>query len=163
LRSWKRFGIGLAGGFLGGLVGGFLFDPIALATNNVVLSRLVAIVAIGLVAGLGTGLIENVAKSGWLRVVGGLIAGKQFIIYKTPTYLGSSPQCEIYLFKDSQVGPQHAAIHKVPGGYDLEDLRSATGTFVNGRQTSRVRLRHNDEIQIGATILRFQEKEGVRA
>lgn len=161
LRSWKRFGIGLAGGFLGGLFGGLLFDPIAMATNSGVLSRFVAISAIGVVAGVGTGLIENVAKSGWLRVVGGLIAGKQFIIYKNPTYLGSSPQCEIYLFKDPQVGPRHAAIHTVAGGYELEDLQSGTGTLVNSRPVSRVRLRNNDQVQVGATILLFQEKERV--
>ena len=112
-------------------------------------------------AGVGTGLIENVAKSGWLRVVGGLIAGKQFIIYKNPTYLGSSPQCEIYLFKDPQVGPRHAAIHTVAGGYELEDLQSGTGTLVNSRPVSRVRLRNNDQVQVGATILLFQEKERV--
>ncbi len=159
LRSWKRFGIGLAGGFLGGLFGGLLFDPIAMVTDSGVLSRCVAIVAIGVVAGVGTGLIENVAKSGWLRVVGGLIAGKQFIIYKNPTYLGSSPQCEIYLFKDPQVGPRHAAIHTVAGGYELEDLQSGTGTLVNSRPVSRVRLRSNDQVQVGATILLFQEKE----
>ena len=161
LKNWKRFGIGLAGGLLGGLFGGILFDPILMVTQSVAASRFVCIVAIGTAAGAGTGLIESVAKSGWLRVVGGLIAGKQFIIYKNPTYLGSSPRCEVYLFKDPQVGPQHAAIHTVPGGYELEDLRSPTGTFVNGSPVSRVRLRGNDHIQIGATVLLFQEKERV--
>lgn len=159
LRNWKRFSIGLLGGLLGGLIGGVLFDPITMLIPSDVPARLVGVVTIGLVAGVGTGLIESVAKSGWLRVVGGLIAGKQFIIYKNPTYLGSSPQCEIYLFKDPQVGPRHAAIHTVPGGFELEDLQSATGTLVNGRPASRVRLRNNDQIQVGATLLLFQEKE----
>ena len=117
-----------------------------------------AIVAIGVIAGIGTGLIETAAKSGWLRVVAGLIAGKQFIIYKNPTCIGSSPQCEIYLFKDTRIGPRHAAIHTVHGGYEIEDLQSPTGTFVNGRPVSRVRLRNNDQVQIGATAFQFQEK-----
>ena len=158
LKNWKRLGIGLAGGFLGGLIGGLLFDPISFVTNSAVQSRFVAIVAIGVFAGLGTGLIETAAKAGWLRVVAGLIAGKQFIIYKNPTYIGSSPQCEIYLFKDPQVGPRHAAIHSIAGGYEIEDLQSPTSTFVNGRSIVRTRLRSGDQVQIGGTILQFQEK-----
>ncbi len=158
LRSWKRFFIGLGGGFLGGLLGGLLFDPISIATNNAVVSRLVAILAIGTLIGVATGLIENAAKSGWLRVVAGLIAGKQFVIYKNPTYIGSSPQCEIYLFKDPRVAPRHAAIHPIPGGYDIEDLQSTTGTLVNGRPVARARLRNNDQVQIGGTGFQFQEK-----
>lgn len=159
LRNPKRLVIGLAGGFLGGLVGGLLFDPISAVTHNAVVSRCVAILAIGSIAGLGTGLIELAAKTGWLKVAAGLIAGKQFILYKNPTFFGSSPQCEVYLFKDPQVGPQHAAIHAVPGGYDLQDLSSSHGTLVNGRRVSRVRLRTNDLIQIGSTTLQFQEKQ----
>lgn len=158
LRNWKRFSIGLAGGFAGGLLGGLLFDLLGGITNSVVVSRFVAIVAIGVITGVGTGLIEKAAKSGWVRVVAGLITGKQFIIYKNPTYIGSSPQCEIYLFKDTRVGPRHAAIHTVPGGYEIEDLRSPTGTFVNGHPVSRVRLHNNDQMQIGATAFQFQEK-----
>jgi proteasome lid subunit RPN8/RPN11 len=165
LLNMKRLAIGLAGGFIGGFVGGILFDAIAIITpeqdfvEGAFLSRLVAITAIGAIAGLGTGLIELAAKTGWLRVVEGLIAGKQFVIYKNPTYLGSSPQCEIYLFKDPQVSPQHACIHAMPGGYDLEDLQSQTGTRVNGRTISRTRLRNGDRIQIGSTTLLFQEKQ----
>lgn len=159
LVNWKRLLIGLAGGFLGGLVGGVLFDPIVSVIANDTFSRLVAIVAIGLVAGAGTGLIELATKTGWLRVTGGLIVGKQFVIYKNPTLIGSSPQCEIYLFKDPQVGPQHAAIHQGPGGFDIEDLRSPTGTFVNGQRVSRQRLRSHDQIQIGRTTLQFQERQ----
>lgn len=158
LRSPKKLLIGLAGGFLGGLVGGGLFDVVGNVTGTGWLSRLLSFVAIGAIAGLGTGLIENAAKTGWLKVVGGLIAGKQFILYKNPTIVGSSPQCEIYLFKDVQVAPQHAAIRQVPQGYEIQDLGTTTGTFVNGSLVSRVRLRNGDQIQVGGTTFSFQEK-----
>jgi len=158
MRSPKKLMIGLTGGFLGGLLGGGLFDLVGAATGTAWLSRLVSFVAIGAIAGLGTGLIENAAKTGWMRVVSGLIAGKQFILYKNPTVIGSSPQCEIYLFKDTQVAPQHAAIRQVPQGYELQDLGTNSGTFVNGAPISRVRLKNNDEIQIAGTTFLFQEK-----
>lgn len=159
LRNWKRLGIGLGGGLLGGFLGGFFFDPVTMVGCSDLVSRLVGLSAIGAIAGVGTGLLEQAAKTGWLQVVGGLIIGKQFVLYKNPTYLGSSPQCEIYLFKDPQVSPRHAAIHTIAGGYELEDLNSASQTFVNGRPVSRLRLRSGDQIQIGTTVLRFQEKQ----
>jgi hypothetical protein len=158
LRSGKRLFIGMAGGFLGGMIGGLLFDPVSLILQSAWISRLFAITVIGVVAGAGSGWIEAVAKSGWLRVVGGLIVGKQFVIYRNPTNIGSSPQCEIYLFKDPQIAPQHAAIHTVTGGFELEDLGSHTGTFVNGRPVRRCRLSNNDQIQIGGTTFVYQEK-----
>lgn len=158
LRSWKRSWIGLAGGLVGGLLGGVMFDPITLITGSVVLSRFCGIVAIGTVTAVSTGVIEQVAKTGWLRVTAGLIAGKQFVLYRNPTFVGSSPQCEIYLFKDPQIAPRHAALHQVRGGYEIEDLCSASGMFVNGQAVRRTRLRAGDQIQIGATRLEYQEK-----
>jgi len=160
MRSWKKLVIGLCGGLLGGLIGGALFDPIGQLTGSDWLSRCVGIVAIGLVAGTATGLIETAAKTGWMRVISGLIAGKQFILYRSPTYIGSSPQCEIYLFKDPEVAPRHASVTRLPGGqgYEIKDMQSTTGTIVNGARISRTRLKHNDQIQIGSTIFVFQER-----
>jgi Inner membrane component of T3SS, cytoplasmic domain len=160
LRSWKRSAIGLVGGFCGGLLGGLLFDPIGLGTGSAVASRFCAIATIGVVTAAGTALIEQVAKTGWLRVATGLIAGKQFILYRDPTQIGSSPQCEIYLFKDPQIAPRHALIHRVSGGFDIEDCQTTSSTFVNGQVIQRSRLRSGDQIQIGSSCLSFQEKSG---
>ena len=158
LRNGKKLAIGVVGGVIGGVVGGLLYDPIARASGNEYLSRLVAVLSIGTTAGLFTGLIENVAKQGWLRVLAGLIAGKQFILYRNPTLIGNSLQCHIYLFKDPLVGRRHAAIHVVPGGYEIEDLPLGSKTFINGKVVTRARLKEGDRIQIGRTVLLFQQK-----
>jgi pSer/pThr/pTyr-binding forkhead associated (FHA) protein len=79
------------------------------------------------------------------------------VLYRNPTIIGSSPQCEIYLFKDPQVGPRHAAIH-VGRGFEIEALQPGCGTFVNGQAVSRTRLRNGDQVQIGSTTFVFQEK-----
>lgn len=153
----KKTLAGLAGGLLGGAIGGALFDPInAVAGADV--SRLLALCAIGAIAGCATGWIENAAKTGWLKVTGGLIAGKQFIIYRNPTYIGSAPDCQIYLFRDPNIGRRHAALHLIPGGIELEDLPLGIKTSVNGKPVSRIRLRHDDQITIGGTQFLFQEK-----
>ena len=157
MRSTRKLIIGLCGGLAGGAMGGALFDPVERLAGPEV-SRLVALVAIGVVAGLATGLIENAAKTGWLRVTAGLIAGKQFILYRNPTYIGSSPDCQIYLFRDPKVGRRHAALHLVAGGVEIEDLPLGAPTWVNGNAVSRARLRHGDRVSIGTTMFLFQEK-----
>jgi hypothetical protein len=157
MGNLKKIGIGLAGGLIGGAVGGAVFDPVSLIAGPEI-SRLVALCAIGVLTGAGTGLIENVAKTGWLKVTGGLIAGKQFILYRNPTYIGSGPECQIYLFRDPHVGRRHAALHMVPGGIELEDLPLGQSSMVNGQAVTRTRLRHGDQIAIGATTFLFQEK-----
>jgi hypothetical protein len=159
MKSSKKLVIALIGGALGGFLGGLLFDPIDMMLNSAVLSRLIAFVAIGCLAGMSTGLIESAVKTGWLKVTGGVITGKQFIIYRNPTFLGSSPACEIYLFKDPQVSDHHAAIHQTHDGYEIEDLNEESSTFVNGEPIERIKLRAGDEIQIGSSTFCFQERK----
>ncbi len=157
MRSWRRFWIGVAGGAAGGFLGGIIFTPMGHLEESFALSRAIALCAVGGMTGVATGLIEAAVKTGWLKVVAGLITGKQFVIYRNPTTIGSSPQCEIYLFKDIRVTPRHAAIHTVPGGFEIEDLSNGA-TFVNGQNVQRKRLAAGDQIQIGGTVLAFQEK-----
>jgi hypothetical protein len=163
MKNIKRLLIGLAGGLVGGLVGGALYDPAIMLTGRPEVGKLVGLVAIGVLAGVATGLIENAAKKGWVRVITGLIAGKQFILYRNPTYIGSAPDCQIYLFKDKKVGKRHAAIHIVPGGFELEDLPLGANTLVNGKTVKRARLRNGDRVMIGSTCFIFQEKNPTTA
>jgi hypothetical protein len=159
MRNFKKLAIGALGGVLGGVVGGLVFDPVVRLTGSHDISRLIGLCAIGLIAGAASGMIENAAKSGWLKVTQGLIAGKQFILYRNPTFIGSSPDSQIYLFKDPQVGRRHAAIHIVQGGFELEDLPLGAATLINGRPAARTRLRNGDQLQIGGTRFLFQEKQ----
>ena len=161
LKSARKTAAGATGGLIGGLIGGAIYDPVAKWTggHEQVIARLVAICVIGMIAGFGTGLIENAVKTGWLKVSTGLIAGKQFILYRDPTYIGSALSCHIYLFRDPAVGKRHAAVHIVPGGFEIENLPLGSGTLVNQEQVvGRRRLRSGDNITIGSTTMMFQEK-----
>jgi pSer/pThr/pTyr-binding forkhead associated (FHA) protein len=114
---------------------------------------------IGAATGLMIGLVELVAREAWVKLQSGPIAGKEFVLYRNPTWIGSSPKCEIYLFKDSQVAPRHAAIHKAGEHYELEDQGSAVGTLVGGTRVRRCRLRDRDRIQVGQTDLEFRFRD----
>ena len=70
--------------------------------------------------------------------------------------IGRSRECDIFL-EDLAVSRLHATIHQLPdGGFEIEDHRSATGTFVNGLRITRYRLLEGDIVQIGSSRLTFR-------
>ena len=154
MRNWKKFLLGLAGGAIGGLLGGLLFDPICQLTGSDIPARCINILGLGVGAAVATALLEEAAKQGWLKVATGVITGKQFILYRNPTVIGSSPKAEIYLFKDPTVAPKHAAINGIGGEFLLTALNNAT-VLLNGRPVRQQRLRNGDQIRVGNTIFLF--------
>jgi MFS family permease len=161
MRSKKLAFNGIVGGLIGAFLGGLLFNPLMsmFPGKEAWLSRGFGFTAIGLGAGVLIGLVENLSKTAWLHVEAGALAGKQFVLYKNPTVLGSSPKCEIFLFKDESIEPKHAAIHSYGTRYEIEDLDSSAGTFVNGQKITRQPLKSGDRVYIGETVLDFSEKE----
>jgi len=70
--------------------------------------------------------------------------------------IGRSREYDIFL-EDLAVSRLHATIHQLPdGGFEIEDHRSATGTFVNGMRITRYRLLEGDIVQIGSNRLTFR-------
>ncbi len=152
------------GGMLGGALGGMVFDPIdrfiqpetVFAESG--LSRLVGLLAVGLSVGIFMALVERMGREAWIRVLTGPLAGKSFILYRSPTTIGSSPQADIYLFKDPEIDPSHLAIHKVGTSFEAEDLGSRHGTVVGGEALRRRQLVSGDQLVLGGTILQFEER-----
>jgi hypothetical protein len=154
---------GLVGAMLGGLLGGLLFDPISLvlmtSDGQATYSRAVGFAVIGASVGLFVGLVEGWTKTAWLMMRKGPLAGKQFILYKDTTTLGSSPKADIYLFKDDGIEPRHAQIINRGGRFELEDCNSPDGTYVNGIPITRRILEDGDQIVLGKTVLEFSLKD----
>lgn len=163
LREKKVILNGLIGGVLGGLVGGLVFDPISFvlitADGQALYSRAVGFAFIGLSVGLFVGLVEGWTRTAWLLMKKGPLAGKQFILFKDATVLGSSPKAEIYLFKDDAIEPKHAVIHNRGGRFEIEDQNTTDGVYVNGIPISTHVLQNGDQIVIGKTVLEFALKD----
>lgn len=158
MRSKKKILLGCLGGLIGGMLGGALFDVISKAAESAVLSRFVNIVGLGVGAAVAMVLLEQAAKRGWLRVLSGVITGKQFILYRNPTVIGSSPKCEIYLFKDTSVLPQHASINQREGDFYITAI-GGQPVILNETVTQQSKLRSGDKIRIGQTMMVFEAKE----
>jgi Inner membrane component of T3SS, cytoplasmic domain len=155
------------GGALGGALGGLFFDPIDRWIGSSMFggggaSRLVGLLAVGLSIGIFVALVDRLAREAWLRVRTGPLAGKSFILYKTPTVIGSAPQADVYLYKDADIDASHVSIHRVGTVYEIEDMSSRTGTTVGGNRIRRRRLASGDQIVIGSTVLDFEERQKTR-
>ncbi len=165
LKSNKLKLNGLIGGMVGGLLGGLLFDPINLLIAGkemlagAEVSRAIGLTLIGAVVGLMIGFTEMLTRDAWLKALEGPLRGKEFSFNRTPIRLGSSPQNEIYLFKDARIDPLHAEINKLRDTYEIDDRGSTTGTFVNGQRIRRHRLVDGDVIKIGDTEFRYSTRE----
>ncbi len=91
-----------------------------------------------------------------LDIVGphGMISS--FELRDDETTIGRSRKCTIFL-EDLAVSRLHATVRqKADDGYEIEDRRSATGTFVNGMRITSYRLLEGDIVQIGASSLTFR-------
>ena len=168
LKSSKLKFNGFVGGMVGGLLGGLLFDPLDLLLSNhelmqgAELSRAVGLTIIGATVGLMIGLTDLLTRDAWLKVTKGPLRGKEFSFNRTPIRMGSSPKNEIYLFKDIKIEPVHAEINKLRDTFDLADLDSSAGTFVNGLRIRRHRLADGDLIRIGDYELVYSTREKAR-
>lgn len=63
--------------------------------------------------------------------------------------------------EDSELSRRHAVVRPVEGGFEVEDLGSLNGTFVNGKRIDApTRLAGGDAIKLGQSVL---ELEAARA
>jgi len=59
---------------------------------------------------------------------------------------------------DTEISRQHAVISHNGTNYQIRDLKSANGTYVNGQRTKETTLCHGDSIRLGTTVMTFQIK-----
>ena len=147
---------------LGGLIFGILERVVGSNSffQGADTSRFFGLISVGVCVGIFVALVDRLAREAWIKVRTGPIVGKAFVLYKSPTHIGSAPRADIYLFKDAGIDPDHAVIHRVGNKYEIEDLRSRGGTKVGRQDVRRHRPQSGDRIQLGSTILEFEERAG---
>jgi hypothetical protein len=157
-RSGKKALNGAVGGLAGGALGGIIFQFVSLhEQTHVRIARLLGLLAIAALVAIATRAIETARREAWLRVIGGGMTGKEFILYHQTTRLGSDPHCEIFLLKDPAVESLHAQIEDRAGQRLLSASPSAPVLVNSAPTTSRV-LRNGDILQIGNTVIAYSER-----
>ena len=85
---------------------------------------------------------------------GGGRSGETFALADSPTAIGRSPECGVFL-DDVTVSRKHAVITQDGDRWRLEDQGSLNGTYVNREWVDSADLTDGDEIQIGKYRLTY--------
>ena len=91
---------------------------------------------------------------GVLIVKRGPNAGSKFFLDTDVTTIGRHPDSDIFL-DDITVSRKHAEIRRGSQGFELHDVGSLNGTYVNRERVEESPLKAGDEIQIGKFKLVF--------
>lgn len=85
-----------------------------------------------------------------------LVDGRRMVVGPGGGTLGRSRQCDLVL-NDPNVSRQHAELRPRGSSWVFTDLGSTNGSRINGHPVERSEVvRPGDEIELGATILRFE-------
>jgi two-component system, cell cycle response regulator len=96
---------------------------------------------------------RRAAKDRHLLVrVHGSQLGQVIALRGQPVRIGRQQDCDVWL-DDGGISRRHAQVVPALGGYTVEDLGSANGTFVQGQRVERQQLRDGDLIQFGPTVV----------
>ena len=162
-RSWKGLRSAALGGTIGGAIGGFMFDLVALFTvllfRSDALSRGVALIILGACIGLWIVLIERVLAPAILKVVSGRFEGREFLLDKPRLTLGSNERGDIVIFGDPLIRRHHATLYHEGRGYVIE-AEAGAPIMVNKQPVTRQALGSEDELIIGQTRLIYRQKSG---
>jgi diguanylate cyclase (GGDEF)-like protein len=88
--------------------------------------------------------------------------GKRHFLEDQAVVLGRDQECTICL-PDHSASRQHAKVQPVENGFEIVDLESTNGTYVNQLGVDRRLLRDGDYVQLGASIFRFLAGGNVEA
>jgi hypothetical protein len=85
----------------------------------------------------------------------GPLGGRVFTLERDVTTIGSFDGNTV-LLQDTGVSRKHAGIRKVDGHYELADLGSTNGVYVNGEKSARRKLVNGDIVRIGTSEAVFR-------
>ncbi len=153
---------GLAGGLLGGLLLVKMLSSEALPEGNadpMWSPGAIGFVVLGCSIGLAFGLAQVLFKEAWLRVDTGFRPGRELILSRSVTTIGSTAACDVRLFGDPTVEPRHVQILSGPEGYLLAPIGPSSTTSVNGQPVQgQIPLRSGDVIGVGNYRLSFGQR-----
>ena len=87
-----------------------------------------------------------------LVVQEGQLAGKRWSLNKREFVIGRGEDCDIVL-PDRQVSRHHFRVVRDDDGYNVEDLGSKNGTYINGAPVrGSMQLQDGDEIQVALSV-----------
>lgn len=100
---------------------------------------------------------ENTVK---LTGLGAPHKDKTYVLDKEEFLIGRARDCDLRM-EENTISGRHAKILKVQDHYEIEDLQSTNGTFLNDMRVSRKRLRSGDKIKFDQFEFLFTDPSDV--
>ena len=86
----------------------------------------------------------------------GSMKGRRLAVQQGSLLIGRDPSCQLDLADDDEVSRQHAIIEQRPDGDYVRDLGPTNPTEVNGKPIKEWKLRQDDKIEVGRTVMQYQ-------
>ena len=101
-----------------------------------------------------------------LVVLRGVEVGRRYLLNEDALVVGRHPErAQLLIVSDQQVSAVHCRIERSAAGdgWDILDLQSTNGTFLEGARIERAALRDGARIVLGETVLKFTFHDEVEA
>ncbi|HWE25601.1 MAG TPA: FHA domain-containing protein [Myxococcales bacterium] len=92
---------------------------------------------------------------GWLVALNGQHKGEDFRLRVGKNVLGTAADCDVVL-TDKKISRKHATIRYEGGEFQIADLDSSNGTFVNEEKVQKHDLIDNDIVKLGDIEFEFK-------
>lgn len=96
------------------------------------------------------------APAAYLEFIAGPLVGQKVQLTVELTTLGSTAGNTIVL-ADPAVSKKHAGVRKVDGGFEVADLGSMNGVYVNGQKVPKKLLVVGDIVRVGNSEAAFKQ------
>jgi hypothetical protein len=98
---------------------------------------------------------KNREVCGWMVALNGQHKGEDFRLRVGKNVIGTAADCDIVL-SDKKLSRKHATIRYEGGEFQIADLDSSNGTFVNDEKVQKHDLIDNDIIKLGDIEFEFK-------
>jgi DNA-binding NtrC family response regulator len=95
-----------------------------------------------------------------LRVIFGPDAGVEVALPAVGVVVGADPACDVTLHDDA-VSKRHMTVVATDGGFEVTDLRSKNGTWLDGVSLTSAKVPIGTTIRVGSTLLQLLPSEEV--
>lgn len=99
---------------------------------------------------------ELPAAKSWLVAHGGPKDGLTYALRKDIVTVGKDSRNTDFMVKDPAISSTHIRLRRQGEQYELTDLGSLNGTWVNSKRVQKCLLADNDVIRIGNTLLVYK-------
>lgn len=110
---------------------------------------------------MGESVVPTTVTQPLLVVEAGHRAGMTYPLSGPKIAIGRHPDSDIFL-DDVTVSRRHVELRAVDSGYEMRDVGSLNGTYLNRERAEEARLSHGDELQIGKFKLVYVLPEDLR-